>query len=116
MRILALLTIAPWLFAQPHLQNAHLETRAVSGSLDYTFRGLMSAQVQPAWIAYAAPLIAGERNLCCSNGCTLESRSNTASGDGNGTVHLEGAPEFNLLFRIENRQVEKVRSFSMDCN
>ena len=80
----------------------------------------MSAQPQPAWIAYAAPLIAGNRNLCCSDGCALESRSNTvtpnASGDASGTVHLEGAPEFNLFFRIENRQVEKIRSFSMDCN
>ena len=27
------------LFAQPHLSNARMETRAVSGSLDATFRG-----------------------------------------------------------------------------
>ena len=120
MKSLVLFAIAPLLFAQPHLQNAHLETRAVSGSLDSTFRALVNAQPQPAWIAYAAPLIAGNRNLCCSEGCALESRSKTvtanASGDASGTVHLEGAPEFNLFFRIENRQVEKIRSLSMDCN
>ena len=110
---------------QPRLQNARLETRAVSGTLDAAFRGIVAAQTAPAWIGYAAPQIPGDRQMCCFNtvngvnyyGCSLEGQGITtpafAPPD---TVRLEGASEFFVLFRVENKQVEKVRSFSIDCN
>jgi len=107
------------------LQNARLETRAVAGSLDGTFRSILSAQTAALWVGYAAPQIAGERNLCCWNsdngmqyqGRVLEPQSgNTAFPRPGGTVKLEGATELFVLFRIENKQVEKIRTFSPDCN
>ena len=112
-------------FGQPRLQNARLETRAVSGSLDATFRAIVSSQSAPAWVGYAAPQIPGDRSMCCFNsingvnyqGCALEGQAVTtptfAPPD---TVRLEGASEFFVFFRIENKQVQKVRSFSIDCN
>jgi hypothetical protein len=125
MKRLAWLLLAPALFAQPRLQNARLETRAVSGSLDGTFRSILTAQTAPIWVGYAAPQIAGDRTMCCWNsnngmqyqGCVLEPQSgNTTFPPPTGTVKLEGATEFFVFFRIENKQVEKIRSFSTDCN
>jgi HEAT repeat protein len=128
-RLLGLLVVAPLLAplcgGQPRLQNARLETRAVSGSLDSTFRTIANSQAAPAWIGYAAPQIAGERSMCCWNtnnnvtcqGCTLEPQTGTtAFPPSSGTVRLEGASEFYVFFRVENKQVEKVRNFSIDCN
>lgn len=111
--------------AQPHLQNAKLDTRAVSGSLDATFRGIVAAQAAPAWVGYAAPQIAGDRSMCCFEsmngvsyqGCALEPQPGvTPSFAPPNTVRLEGAAEFYVLFRVENKQVQKIRSFSIDCN
>jgi HEAT repeat protein len=113
---LALILIAPLMFAQPRVQNARLENRPVAGSLDATFKGIVNAQASPAWIGYSVPQIAGERNM--GSTCVLEGNhdGNVTIVESGGTVHLEGAPEFFVLFRVENKQVEKVRNVSMDCN
>ena len=115
------------LFAQPHLSNARMETRAVTGSLDSTFRAILNAAVGAGpdvmWIGYAAPMIAGDRSLCCWNanngitceGCMLEPGMANFPATSNGTVHLEGATEFYVFFRVETKQVEKFRTFSVDC-
>ncbi len=112
-------------FSQPRMQNSRLETRAVSGSLESTFRAIVAAQTGPAWVGYAAPQIPGDRTMCCFNtingvsyqGCALEGQTiNTPTFAPPDTVRLEGASEFFVFFRIENRQVQKVRSFSIDCN
>lgn len=125
MRRLWLVLLAPLLTAQPHLQNARLETRAVSGSMASTFSAIVNAQTGPAWVAYAAPQIPGERQMCCWNtsnnatcqGCALEPQSSNPNFPANaGPVRLEGAAEFYVFLRIENKQVDKVRSFSVDCN
>ena len=116
---------------QPAIQNARLETRAVSGSLDAAFRALVTAQPGVSadgspdgiWIGYATPQVPGERNMCCWNsnasypGCALEPQIGTAAFGPNpsSTIHLEGAPEFFVLFRVERQAVEKIRSFSPDC-
>jgi hypothetical protein len=126
MRRLALLMIAPALFAQPRLQNARMETRAVSGTLEATFRSMVNASNAALWFGYAVPKIAGERSMCCINsidgvqyqGCTLEPRdaSTTLQAPApTGTIQLEGATEVFVFFRIENKQVEKVRTFSPEC-
>ncbi|HLW76045.1 MAG TPA: HEAT repeat domain-containing protein [Bryobacteraceae bacterium] len=116
---------AACLCAQPHLQNAKLENRAVSGSLDATFRAIVSAQTSPAWIAYATPQIPGDRTMCCFNtingvsfqGCGLEpNQANITVGPNGAKVYLEGAPEFYVFYRVEDRQVGKIRDFSLDCN
>jgi len=122
-RVASALLAAATLYAQPRLQNARLETRAVSGSLESTFRAIVNAQSGPAWIAYAAPLIPGEHNMCCWNsnvqcpGCTLEPQTNPVNfpPNPNATVRLEGASEFFVFCRVENKQVDKIRSFSVDC-
>jgi hypothetical protein len=126
MKLAVLIVTASIAFAQPHVTNAQMETRAVSGSLDSTFRAIVNQQAAPAWIGYAAPMIPGDRSMCCWNtnngitcqGCMLEPgmASFPATTTGGGTVRLEGATEFYVFFRIEAKQVQKIRTFSIDCS
>src|ERR1700722_7300721 len=111
--------------AQPRLQNAKLENRAVTGSLDSTHRAIVASSAAPAWIAWAIPQIPGDRTMCCFNsnngvswqGCSLEPNNNSVTfGPSGGTVHLEGAAEFYVFLRIEDKKLAKIRSFSIDCN
>ena len=113
--------------AAPNVQNAQFATRAVSGALTDTFRALQAQAEKPEWIGYGVPEIAGDRTMCCGNyndgngcgTCRLEredgnsySRSN---GSTNGTVRLEGSKELVVLFRMEGKQVTKIRQASEDC-
>ncbi len=124
MKPLTFLMLAPLAFSQPKLQNARLETRPVSGTLQAAFQGIVASQTAPAWIGYAAPQIPGDRNLCCFHsdngvgyqGCALEGQVTNPAFAPPDTVRLEGAAEFYVFFRIENKQVQKIRSFSIDCN
>ena len=83
-------------FAQPKTENAKLDTRAVNGSLEATFRTLASSAVDPAWIGYSVPQVPGERSMC-------------------GTVALEGGREFIVMYRVAAGQVEKIRTYATDC-
>jgi hypothetical protein len=106
---------------QPHLQNARLETRAAAGGLDATLRSIVDAQSSPGWVGYAVPIVPGDRQMCCWNdhgrGCLLEPSNNgrTVVVSNNQTVKLEGPTHLVVLYRIENRQVGKIRSFSPEC-
>jgi hypothetical protein len=82
--------------AQPKIENAKLQTRAVNGTLDASFRTIVSSAAEPAWIGYSVPQVLGERQMC-------------------GTVSLEGAKEFVVLFRVTGGQVEKIRTYATDC-
>ena len=95
-RLAFLAALAITAFGQPKIENAKVQTRAVSGSLDATFRSIVSPQAEPAWIGYSVPQVPGERSMC-------------------GTVSLEGAPEFILLYRVSAGQVEKIRTYATDC-
>ena len=127
MKFPARFTVAGFVFVgslfaqQPHVQNARMETRAVSGALDAAFRSMVNAQTSPAWAGYAVPIIPGDRQSCCWNndvrGCFLEPRTSnqTVAVPANQTVKLEGPSELIVLFRIENRQVGKIRTFTPEC-
>ena len=117
---LFLLAVLPLLFAQPRLQNVRQQTRSVNGNLDATIHQLVAAQKDPAWIAYAAPKLPGERQMFCwssqAQGCALEPSAGTVLAPAPpGTVHLEGGTEFFVFLRVENQRIEKVRTFSVDC-
>ena len=92
--LIAAFTVAA--VAQPKTENAKLQTRAVNGTLDASFRTIVSSSVEPAWIGYQVAQIPGERSMC-------------------GTVSLEGAREFVVFFRVAAGQVEKIRTYASDC-
>ncbi len=118
---IAVLTSAALLAQQPQIQNARLETRPVSGGLEATMRAIVNAQSSPAWIGYAEPIIPGDHQSCCWNdnqrGCFLEPRPgggavNVAT---NQTVKLEGPTHIVVLYRVEDHQIGKVRTFTPEC-
>lgn len=117
---------------QPRIGNGRVNPRP-GGSLPQTFAAAAAAVADIGWIGYAVPVVDGDRTMCCfqSSGaggagccatCGLEpsesrqpaSRS-SQSGAAAGPIKLEGPDEVVVLYRIANRQVERVRVFSEDC-
>ena len=120
--ILALIGIGSALGQQPNVQNAQTETRAVTGGLEATFRAIVNGQSAAAWIGYAVPILAGDRQMCCWSdnvrGCFLEPRTGsdrTIVVSANQTIKLEGPTHLLVLYRVENRDVGRIRSFSPEC-
>jgi hypothetical protein len=109
----------------PRVESAHAETRAVAGTLEATFRGILAQAEKPEWIGYSVDEIAGERSMCCGNWndgagcgtCRLEKDREATGGTKNadGSVKLEGARRLVVLFRLEAKQVDRIRVASEDC-
>src|SRR3984885_8278959 len=84
---------------QPHVSNARLETRPVTGGLEAAFQAILKAQAAPAWVGYAEPIIPGDRQICWPQ-----------------TVKLEGPTHLVILLRVENRQTVKIHIFTPECD
>ena len=114
---------------QPSLVNARVERRSASAGLDRQFRAIASAQAEPAWIGYAVPATPGRHQMCCNSygddgsdrccgRCRLEGGAGnnfSVKSDDHPTVKLEASSQVFILFRVENKKVEKIRPFSTDC-
>lgn len=121
---LAVLVLAAALFlqAQPRLQNAKLETRALAGTLDSELRKWRT-EAGPVWVAWSVPSAAPERNSCCWysdhdsswRGCALEQTYGDRKVGNSGPVSLEPARDIHVLLRFENGRPDKLRHFSADC-
>ena len=126
---------------QPRITNGQVSNRP-AGTLAQTFRSLVGAQLDVAWIGYSVPVKDRDQVMCCwSSGdsyisgsmragnapccgsCRLEpsaSRGGPAAvtqspSGGTGPVKLEGPERVVVLVRIVDKQVERVRVFSEDC-
>ena len=113
----------------PQVINAKIETRAVNGSLAETLRGIESQANESEWVGYAVPEIAGDRTVCCGNfnasyggcgTCRLEKENGMTSttsqkGGETGIVQLEGSRQLVVLFRVEGKQVMRIREASENC-
>ena len=129
---------------QPRIINGRMSPQAAPANLGQAFRSLVAAQAEIAWIGYSVP-VSGDRTMCCftnSSGTTYISGSfvssdgpccgachiepstdtGTAARDSaaarptaQGPVKLEGAQRMVVMFRVVDRQVERVRTFSEDC-
>ena len=142
---LSLITVLGTVIAaqQPRILNGRLSTQA-AGSLQQTFRAAVTAQTDAAWIGYSVPVADRERTMCCwssSDGTTYISGSMSHGGPccGNcriepgaagstaaaqpaqapaspaGPIKLEGSDRMVVMFRVVDRQVERIRAFSEDC-
>lgn len=125
---------------QPRLVNGKLATQPVNGSLTQAFNSLVAAQADVAWIGYAVPASDRDRTMCCwtsadgtshisgtisgevpcCGGCRLEpavegTPRTPVNAPQTGAIKLEGADRMVVLFRIVDRQVERIRSYSEDC-
>jgi hypothetical protein len=94
------------LAAQPKLLvNAKLDTRSAAAGLEQAFRPLVTAQPQPAWIAYSVPATRTFR------GCDYVRDGWNQPG----VIHLEPPDSAVILFRVEDGKVERIRTLSPDC-
>jgi hypothetical protein len=132
---------------QPRISNGQVAGRSASAGLSQTFRTLVAAQTDVAWIGYAVPVRDRDRTMCCwssGNGttyisgsittgdapccgsCRLEPSSGVAGerpaaggpqppAASQGPVKLEGPEWMVVMYRVVDRQVERVRTFSDDC-
>ena len=109
----------------PRIENAKVETRPVTGSLEATLHGITAQAEKPQWVGYSVDQIAGERSVCCGNyrdgegcgTCNLEKQyeGNASTTKSTGSVKLEGARQLVALFRLESKQVMRIRVASEDC-
>jgi hypothetical protein len=105
-RFLWLMAAALPLGAQPKLLvNAKPDTRSAAPGLEQAFRPLVTAQPQPAWIAYSVP--STRVNLGCDYVRDGWSQP--------GVVHLEPPDHAVILFRVDGGALERIRTLSPDC-
>lgn len=105
--ILIALSSVPLAAQQPKIINARLETRSGADGAS-GIRRLISAQTSPAWIAYSVPILPGDRQIGCGDW----------NGSGNSADHpvrLEGPTALVVLFRVENKSVDRIRAGNPDC-
>jgi HEAT repeat protein len=123
--LLILVTVTPCSAEQPRVVNAKLETRSAANGLEHEFHALVQNQKHPAWIGYAAPVVPGNHEMCCCDSsrmgamrgaCALEGdRSSTVNSSDSKQVDLEGPDHFWILFRVAENKIEKIRTYSADC-
>jgi hypothetical protein len=112
----------------PQLLNAKTETRALNGPLAETLRGITAQAEKPEWVAYSVAQIPGDYNACCGNfsdnyscgTCRLEKENGITTTTSQkepstGTIQLEGSRQLVVLFRIEGKQVVRIREASENC-
>ena len=122
---------------QPRVQNGRLTSQPAGTNLDAAFRRLVAAQTEAAWIGYSVPVVSrSEGRLCCSgdtwisdgivftNGriatCSLEPstatrRASDQPAQMQNPVRLEGPENVVLLYRVEEKAVQRIRIVSPDC-
>jgi hypothetical protein len=123
---------------QPRIVNGRVLAQSAGSSLAQTFRSLVAAEGDAAWIGYAVPVRNRDQTMCCwSNGdgyfsgsmsasdapccgfCRIEPNTTAtprpSASAPTGPVKLEGEGEMLVLLRVANRDVERVRTFSAGC-
>ncbi|MEO5895228.1 MAG: HEAT repeat domain-containing protein [Vicinamibacterales bacterium] len=130
---------------QPRITNGRLSPQTASANLGQVFRSLVAAQAETAWIGYAVAVTGDRTMCCftnsngttyisgslvssdgpCCGACRIEPSTETAAAIRNsaaartttaqGPVKLEGAQRMVVMFRVVDRQVERIRTFSEDC-
>jgi hypothetical protein len=123
--IAGLLLVSATAAAQPNIRNAKIESRP-GANLAATFESL-SASAEPVWIGYAVAAQDPEWNACCYRDgneccgrCELDEgrRSGGESatiGAKRGPIALEGTSQVAVLYKVENRQVQRIRAYSASC-
>jgi hypothetical protein len=110
----------------PMLTNGTVQARAVTGGLDREFKALVAQTGEPAWIGYEVPIVSGDHQMCdyWSDGAQIRmgrlerggpaGTQTTAAGTPR-PVKLEGPTMFYVLYRVEQKRLDRVRIFSEDC-
>jgi HEAT repeat protein len=128
MAVLASVAVGHEASAQGRFTNARSETRSAAQGVDRAVQAMTSA----GWIGYRVPMVPGPRQMCCFDTigpgdnsccgmCRLEGGGGVSmnTGDPNtrgGRIVLEPPTEFLVLARVERGGVQRVRTFTPDCD
>jgi hypothetical protein len=93
---------------RPRLSNGRIEAHATA-SIAKDLRALATTLTEPTWIGYAQPMIDGEHQMCDYWNDGMRYSSSTDP------VRLEPADVFFVLFRVENKEIIRIRTFSANC-
>lgn len=117
----------------PNFANAKTETRAAEQNFSSQLTRAIRSQQQPAWLGYSVAAVPGNHQMCCGSyndgemsscgTCRLERENEGVSLQSNGsnaddkshTVKLEGPEQLIVLLRAENGSINRIRTFSEDC-
>jgi HEAT repeat protein len=92
----------------PPVTNARFESQAFSGNLATQIRARAAT-----WFGYSIQTMPGDHSHCCWNqGVPCGWRPEALAPS---SVHLEASPEMDVLFRVENDNVQKIEVYSTDC-
>jgi hypothetical protein len=114
------LTASGALAQQPNFVNARVVARAAQPDVQRAVLAIAKAQVEPAWIGYAVPVLNNDsfgRNDGWSERCRLEQQrvDPGTRAPVQGPVHLEPAPTTMVLARVQEGEIRRIRSISADC-
>jgi HEAT repeats len=139
--LIAAVTLAVSLAAQqPRITNARLTAQAAGSPFPQSFRAIVSAQTEVAWIGYTVPVFNRQQVMCCfisttGNGfmsgnivmsdstgwspavCGIEpyNTERRPAQATQGPVKLEGSERMSVLFRVSEGRIDRIRTFSEDC-
>jgi HEAT repeats len=104
------LKVAPTsVFAQtPEVINGTLQTHASTRGLAREVSTLITTIMQPGWIGYSVKTRAHDSG----DGCWSDGIDRRRA---RGALKLEGVDELYVLFRVDQRQVDKIKFASPDC-
>src|SRR5262245_31496423 len=106
---LAFSLLATAAFGQtPRLSNGRIEAHATT-SIAKDLPALAATLSEPMWIGYAQPMIDGNHNMC---DYWNDGRMISQSTD---PIRLEPADFFFVMFRIEDKQIARIRTYSANC-
>ena len=107
---------------QPRSVNARLMTVAAEPDLSRAIAAIAGRQIEPAWLGYAVPIFnrdASGRDDGWSERCRLEQDTRDSAATRGiapaGPIRLEPSPTLMVLMRIQDREVQRVRTLSSDC-
>ena len=92
----------------PRLSNGRIEPHATT-NIARDLPALAGTLSEPGWIGYSQPLIDGEHEMCdyWNNGTRFSQSTDP--------IRLEPADFFFVMFRIEEKQITRIRTYSANC-
>ena len=92
----------------PRLSNGRLESHATT-NIGKDLQALAGTLTEPRWVGYSQPLIAGDHEMCdyWNNGNRYSQSTDP--------VRLEPAGFFFVMFRIEDKQITRIRTYAANC-
>ncbi len=92
----------------PRLSNGRIESHTTT-NIARDLPALAATLGEPMWIGYAQPMIDGNHEMC---DYWNDGRRMTQSTD---PIRLEPADFFFVMFRVEEKQITRIRTYSANC-